>query len=74
MEAKTYKLEAFKTFFEEWYEPDEVARILTEISERMALWCTYTDGNGGEYSELRESIIFIQLLREAFLSTNKQEL
>ena len=60
-----------ETFFNEWDSPEDVAQSLTDISERMSIWCTYTDGNCGEYMELRESLMFIQRLREVFRSANK---
>ena len=71
MGANKYNLEVFETFFDEWDSPEDVAQSLTDISERMSIWCTYTDGNSGEYMELRESLMFIQRLREVFRSANK---
>lgn len=66
MEKKEYNLQAFETFFKEWYSPEEVVQGLTDIAERMSMWCTYTDGQGGEYMQLRESLMFIHLLRDMF--------
>lgn len=72
MKKKEYNLQAFETYFNEWDSPEDVVQSLTDIAERMSIWCTYTDGQGGEYIELRESLMFIQRLREVYKSANKE--
>lgn len=66
MEKKEYNLDSLVTYLSEWSDQEITINSLTTVIERLALWCTYTGNDLNELIELRESIEFLKLLRDAF--------